>query len=416
MCGAPQKRSLFTIALVLTAVLAPHVARADLDTVFAQAKAHEVGAVFDDGILRYSRDEKTLYAPASITKIFIVGLSLETLGAGFRFQTRLRFERPQPDQAENLTLIASGDPTVGVPEFEKQTGTSIFEQFAASLKRAGIRSVLGSIQVVAESPRWTASEIRPASWSKSHLSYCYGARVSAAMIDGNCVSGRPISSGDSIWIARMKAALKKEGISLDKKRLKFSLKAHPATETLTAYSVALENILKPFAKESINIFGEAILLQVGAEISRSRGTAIRASALERLGSFIHEMTPEYASEIILDDGCGLSSKNRSSARATHAYLERAQKMRWFQPFVSSLAIGGVDGTLGSRFRGDDVRGRIFAKTGTLQNVAALAGYIADKNDSTKILDTFVVFGSGNVSRLRDLIDRAVETRAATDSR
>ena len=46
-------------------------------------------------------------------------------------------------------------------------------------------------------------------------------------------------------------------------------------------------------------------------------------------------------------------------------------------FVSSLPIAGVDGTLHKRFTDSDFAGRLHVKTGTLDNVRAMAGYLLD---------------------------------------
>ena len=49
-------------------------------------------------------------------------------------------------------------------------------------------------------------------------------------------------------------------------------------------------------------------------------------------------------------------------------------------FLSSLAIGGIDGTISNRFQGTDAVGLVRAKTGTLNGVSALSGYVGDKGD------------------------------------
>jgi D-alanyl-D-alanine carboxypeptidase/D-alanyl-D-alanine-endopeptidase (penicillin-binding protein 4) len=46
-----------------------------------------------------------------------------------------------------------------------------------------------------------------------------------------------------------------------------------------------------------------------------------------------------------------------------------------QNFLSSLAVAGVDGTLDDRFRGSDIRGRLFGKSGFVEGVSSLSGYL-----------------------------------------
>ena len=51
-------------------------------------------------------------------------------------------------------------------------------------------------------------------------------------------------------------------------------------------------------------------------------------------------------------------------------------------FIDSLAVAGVDGTLDDRFRGTDLRGRIFGKSGFVNGVSCLSGYLNAKDGNT----------------------------------
>jgi D-alanyl-D-alanine carboxypeptidase/D-alanyl-D-alanine-endopeptidase (penicillin-binding protein 4) len=64
--------------------------------------------------------------------------------------------------------------------------------------------------------------------------------------------------------------------------------------------------------------------------------------------------------------------------APHAVIKLLEYMAAsprFQVFLDSLPVGGEDGTLASRFRGLPLRGRVHAKTGTMEHVNALSGYM-----------------------------------------
>lgn len=384
-----------------------HFGNDEISIALNSSKTDDIGAVFE-GEPRFEQNSHASYAPASVTKIFIAGLSLETLGPEFRFQTRLKFERIGGTEARDLVLVATGDPTVGVAAFENQMGASVFEQFALKLKNEGIRTFSGPIRVMAESDRWDRREIAPLHWKSSHLKYCYGAIVSAAMYSGNCVGDRPIIDGSRQWIAQMNLALKKAGIAYKPKKPK--LFHNSRQESYVALSLPLRDLLKPFMKNSINIFGESLLIQVGAQ-ARLNSTAFRESALEALRNFLHDLVPEYPDEIALDDGCGLSTVNRATPRATAAFLDHVRKKTWFNDFFDGLAVSGSDGTLEGRLQSASTAGRIFAKTGTLAGVASLAGYVTEKGHPEKIMESFALLGLGNVTRLRQQIDRAVEIRA-----
>jgi D-alanyl-D-alanine carboxypeptidase/D-alanyl-D-alanine-endopeptidase (penicillin-binding protein 4) len=82
-------------------------------------------------------------------------------------------------------------------------------------------------------------------------------------------------------------------------------------------------------------------------------------------------------ELVLDNGTGLSREVRISARHLAKLLFTAYRSPTMPEFVSSLPIAGVDGTLHKRFANSDFAGRLHVKTGTLDNVRALAGYLLD---------------------------------------
>lgn len=146
-------------------------------------------------------------------------------------------------------------------------------------------------------------------------------------------------------------------------------------------SPPLGEILRRGFKVSQNLYLQNLLLMVGAaEAERSganaadapfRSTEQLAMAamrryLDRLG-----ITPEAVS---LDDGAGLSRRNLSSAAAFVKLLLAHADDPAQRAFRSALPEAGVDGTLTGRLRDLPGRGKVFAKTGAMAQVASLAGY------------------------------------------
>jgi len=74
-------------------------------------------------------------------------------------------------------------------------------------------------------------------------------------------------------------------------------------------------------------------------------------------------------------------------------------------FLASLSIGGRDGTLRSRFRGDDLSGRVRGKTGSLNGVQCLAGYVEAPDGAVYAFAFLVNDVAGPLSRVRRLQDR-----------
>ncbi len=99
----------------------------------------------------------------------------------------------------------------------------------------------------------------------------------------------------------------------------------------------------------------------------------------------------YNEQFKINDGSGLSRRNRVSAELLVNILKVISKEKYFDSFFSSLAIAGVDGTLAKRMKGTTAEMNVFGKTGTHRDVSALAG-IAKNIDGEIFL--FACFSNG----------------------
>lgn len=84
------------------------------------------------------------------------------------------------------------------------------------------------------------------------------------------------------------------------------------------------------------------------------------------------------------DGSGMSSYNRITPRGAVTLLSWAAKQSWGAAWRASLPVGGVDGTLRSRFKDTLLDGKLCAKTGSLNASRALSGYLVTKSGRTLI--------------------------------
>jgi D-alanyl-D-alanine carboxypeptidase/D-alanyl-D-alanine-endopeptidase (penicillin-binding protein 4) len=82
------------------------------------------------------------------------------------------------------------------------------------------------------------------------------------------------------------------------------------------------------------------------------------------------------------DGSGMSVNDLIAPRAYTTLLTYAAAQSWGMAWKATFPIAGVDGTLGSRFKGSPLQGRLFAKTGSLNEVNALSGYLTAKSGKT----------------------------------
>ena len=89
--------------------------------------------------------------------------------------------------------------------------------------------------------------------------------------------------------------------------------------------------------------------------------------------------------IRLENGSGLSRIAQISAKQMGNLLETAYRDPLMPEFMASLSLPGVDGTLVNRFRKEDIRGRSHFKTGTLDYVTSIAGYMLNRKGKRLVI-------------------------------
>jgi len=129
-------------------------------------------------------------------------------------------------------------------------------------------------------------------------------------------------------------------------------------------------------KWSNNVMTRQLLLTTGAE--RLGAPATLEKGREAVLSVLSQQGIDVA-DLIIDNGSGLSRKSRISARQMSQLLAAAYRDPFMPEFMSSLSLPGLDGTLASRFKHEDLKGRSHLKTGTLNRVTAIAGYMLNRH-------------------------------------
>jgi D-alanyl-D-alanine carboxypeptidase/D-alanyl-D-alanine-endopeptidase (penicillin-binding protein 4) len=114
------------------------------------------------------------------------------------------------------------------------------------------------------------------------------------------------------------------------------------------------------------------------------------------------------------DGSGVSPDDQITPRALTRLLAYASRQSWGAAFRDTLPVAGVDGTLDYRFRDSPLKGKVWAKTGTLNEVNALSGYLTASSGKTLAFSILVNGRRPGSDAEDEAINRIAEAIAAAE--
>ena len=167
--------------------------------------------------------------------------------------------------------------------------------------------------------------------------------------------------------------------------LRVEAKPADAKPLLTFESLSLGEIVRLTNKFSSNLMARHLLLTLGSERYGAPAT------LEKGGTAIAEWGREHGFDLQgldIDNGSGLSRSTQISVRQLATILSAAYHSRFAPEFMASLPLGGLDGTLRSRMKGSP-GGSVRLKTGHLDAVSGVAGYVTASSGKTYVLASLV---------------------------
>jgi len=414
----------------------------------------------DDGAIVYSRSAEESLNPASNTKLVTAAAALLRLGAEYRFTTDFLADRPLDGRGRVRTLYVKGrgDPSIN---------TERLLALAADLWHRGVRQVDEIVldDTWFDSERWgpgweqettdkayaapvgalsvnhnavaiyVAPADRPGQRARVELEpeadcFVLQNNVQTIRADGRrklrphtspegertrvAVDGRLPAKAEAVVLYRrvtdpsmyfghtLRMALRQRGIRVSRK-----LKVAPAPQDaalIASYdSQELADIVRDMNKMSSNFIAEMLIKTLGAEIKGVPGTWPKGIAVteELLGEMgIKQGTYQ------LRNGSGLNDTNRFSAHHMTTLLSAVWKrFPVAAEFVSSLGIAARDGTMRMRMEGTDAAGRMRAKTGTLEKVTALSGFVQSLGGERFIFSILVNDWGGRSGPVISSIDR-----------
>lgn len=381
----------------------------------------------DEAAPLISHNARAPMNPASVMKLLTTYAALEILGPAHTWKTEALADRPLVDGRLNgdLYLRGSGDPRLALEQFWL---------FLRQLRARGVREIEGDL--VLDRGAFSLPPHDPAEFDSEPLRP-YNAGPDALMINlkslsftlrpdnenarievwpetpgvdrlmrnlltpgsGSCGDWRerlkielegeiivfrgvyPTSCGDkalnlSPWAAdfqteRLFRALWQELGGTWRGQVRNGFVPAGARVLAVHESPALGEIVREINKFSNNVMARQVFLTLDAARPATPEGARRAVRAWLSGKGL--VLPELA----LDNGSGLSRKERVSAESLARLLLAAWQSPVMPELISSLPLAGIDGTLQKRLTGHQAAGRAHMKTGYLGNVRALAGYAID---------------------------------------
>ncbi len=187
----------------------------------------------------------------------------------------------------------------------------------------------------------------------------------------------------------------------------------------THVSVPFEQDIVVTNKVSQNLHAELYMHILGrlegGDGSIAQGLRVIRQFLTNTGTEGAESGPGIdPGDFVFYDGSGLSPQDLVTPRALTRLLTFAARQPWGATYRASLPIGGVDGSLGERFAAPALKGKVFAKTGTLSEVHGLSGYLTAASGRTLAFSILVNDRMPSGEAARNAMDKIVAAIAAAN--
>ena len=171
----------------------------------------------------------------------------------------------------------------------------------------------------------------------------------------------------------------------------------------THVSPKLSDQIAVMNKKSNNVMTRQLFLTLGAEKHSIPGTLEKSRLV--IQQWLKNKNINFDNSFI-DNGSGLSRKSIISTQLLSDILNNAAKHPDAQLFIDSLSIAGIDGTMRNRFLNHPAQGHLHIKTGTLNGVRAIAGYVNSKSGNQYTVATIQhhnTIGNGRGRAIQNLI-------------
>ena len=348
--------------------------------------------------------------PASNTKLFTTATALELIGGDYLLSTKIMADDDNLSDGiidGNIYIKGFGNPTFSSDELE-----SLVNQ----LYQSGLRTVKGN--VVGDDTYFDDVYSRD-DWISEERANVKLPPISALVIDRNRTivtkkrKGRyrnyfvNIENPPFFAAKTLKEKLISYGVEVIGNPL--SGQTNENTNLLVESSIELRKLLKEINKHSDNFYAECLFKTLGSVYSGQQGNSFFST--QAILNYIEDNSI-YSIGTKIVDGSGISRFDQVTAGALVGLLEKVYfNIKQFDDFFNSLSIAGVDGTLRKRMIGTPAENNFRGKTGTLNGVSSLAGYVTTANEDDLIVCIMFEFTTGGANKYKNIQDSIIEILA-----
>ncbi|MGQ9643139.1 MAG: D-alanyl-D-alanine carboxypeptidase/D-alanyl-D-alanine-endopeptidase [Ignavibacterium sp.] len=348
--------------------------------------------------------------PASVTKIFTTATALSLMGKEYRLSTILFTDDQNiKDGVINGNLYLKG--------FGNATFTSEdLNNFITRIKSLGIREITGNI--IGDDTYFDNIYYRE-DWIENERANVKLPPISALVLDRNKTVSLRKKGRRRIYVTenfnnpplniaqRFKRLIEDNDI-----KVKGTAKAGTTPNNvieLSEASVSISELIAMINKHSDNFLAECLFKSIGAFYSGKQGNSFYSQ--QAIQEFLKKNNI-YSTYTEIVDGSGISRFDQITAASVNGVLETMYfDLRNYETFYNSLSHAGVDGTLRNRM-GDLPEGYVFkGKTGTLNSVIGLTGYLTSDDKDDLIVTILFEFNSRSWNFYRDIQDEIITTLA-----
>lgn len=327
-------------------------------------RGHSIGvSVAEAGDALYRHADKRKRIPASNQKVLLSMALLDLVGPEETVVTPVAAEGLAGSVVRgDLWLLGRGDPTLtggGAYSRSLPLRPSRIAAIADAVRAAGIRRISGS--VMGSTGYFTRDWYAPG-W-KSFFPTYYVPLPSALAFEGNSYKGRHIDNPEWRAARSLTRRLRAKGVRVAGRP---GAGTPPAGTTVVARaeSEPLQTLLTFMNRQSSNFFAEVLGKRLAATRDAPPGSIAKGAGV------IARWTARRGVDAVARDSSGLSYENRISPRGLVDLLGRAEVEDWGPALRLTLPVPG-QGTLDDRLAGVKLR----AKTGTLDGISALSGWV-----------------------------------------